>query len=434
MKIAICKYKDLDFWGVDYFVDQYFINSIYKIFKLKEVLFDLTKERKITLQRKEIYQEPTISSMTNKISIRKKDRGENFKVKNRIEIRPDDLVIARMHTQNGLFAFSDDCFQATQTFIPFKWNKKLIIKDYLFLIIKKYLRKLKKIDQVLRETYTKEEILNIKIPLPPLDVQNQIVKNYFSKIRQIKELEQQITKKEKEIENYLIRELDLEIVKQENNCSYVLDFENAYRLDFRKKIFKVKCKKEIDLKTISQVVEINPRIEIKNNQTISFIPMSSISVDEKIENEIIDNYKAKYKSYTHFKNGDILLASITPCYENGKFLIANLTTDFGIGTTEVFVLRSDDEILKKYLLILLKSSWLKIIGENEMIGTTGRKRLPKYFLENIFLPFPSKSIQSKIIIHVEKLKNKIEIIKNKIKQLEKKTNEVDLERQLKKGI
>ena len=434
MKIIICEYKDFNFWGVDYFIDQYFVDSIYKVFKLKEVLFDLTNERKITLQKEKIYQEPTISSINNRISARKKSKGGDFKVKSRVEIKPGDLVVARMHTQNGLFAFSDDYFQATQTFIPFRWNKSLIIKDYLFLILKKYLRKLKKIDQVLRETYTREEILNIKIPLPPLNIQNRIVENYFSKTKQIKELEQQILEKEKEVENYLIRELDLNIIEQKNSYSYTLDFKDAYRLDFRKKIFKVNCKKEIDLKTISQVIDVNPRVEIKNNQIISFVPMNSISADEKIENEIIDNYGAKYKNYTHFKNGDILLASITPCYENGKFLIANLTTDFGVGTTELFVLRSDDETLKKYVLILLKSSWLKTIGENEMIGTTGRKRLPKYFLENIFLPFPPRLIQHKIITHIEKLKKEKGTIKNKIKQLEKEIIEIDLEGQIENNI
>ena len=94
------------------------------------------------------------------------------------------------------------------------------------------------------------------------------------------------------------------------------------------------------------------------------------------------------KGYTHFANGDVVLAKITPCFENGKAAVmANLTNGFGAGTTELHVVRPiTGGVEPGYIYIFLRSPYFKTIGERHMTGTAGQKRLPtEYFATR---PFP----------------------------------------------
>ena len=117
----------------------------------------------------ENYYEPKICSHTNTIRKRGEARlGRNIKGKGKVLIEPGDLVIGTLHTQsgNGLFAVSEEPFLATSQIVA-KINETKIDKDYLVYMLKKLLPKLSTDDLVGRETYTREKILNIKIPIQP---------------------------------------------------------------------------------------------------------------------------------------------------------------------------------------------------------------------------------------------------------------------------
>lgn len=90
-------------------------------------------------------------------------------------IKEGDLVISLLHTQNGAFAFSDGEYASTGTFIPFKINTNLVNEKYLFFMLKKALEQLQVSDATGRENYKTEQILQLSIPLPPLEIQKEIV-------------------------------------------------------------------------------------------------------------------------------------------------------------------------------------------------------------------------------------------------------------------
>ena len=232
-KIQVVWFDELQTWSVALQNTQK-IQSKFKLVKLGEVLIDLTKMRTFTIKDDEFYQEPTISSKTNLITARKQGLGREFKVKRRVLILPDDLVIAKMHTQNGLYAFAKETFASTNTFIPFEIVKDKINKDYLFIILKMTLQRLQKFDSVNRETYTTNEILNLQIPLPPLDIQNKIVEdiqNIQAKIKALKEEEQRL---KDEIEAYIYIALGLS--KQEigqKHKVFIVNFKDLERWDIR---------------------------------------------------------------------------------------------------------------------------------------------------------------------------------------------------------
>ena len=201
-KIQIVWFKELRTWSVA-LQNMDIFKSYFPLISLREVLKDLTKDRIFTIDDECFYKEPTISSKSNEISIRKAGKGSEFKVKRRVKIMPNDLVISRMHTQNGLYAFANEQFAATQTFIPFEILGEKINRNYLFIVLKQALARLIKLDSVNRETYKTDEILDLQIPLPPLEIQQEIVNKIQTIQDKIKTLQEEEKRLKEEIELYI---------------------------------------------------------------------------------------------------------------------------------------------------------------------------------------------------------------------------------------
>lgn len=153
--------------------------------------------------------------------------------------------------------------------------------------------------------------------------------------------------------------------------------------------------------SLCEISEINPKIEVADDeQEISFVPMPCVSTrfDGTHEQEIRKWVEVK-KGYTHFANGDIALAKITPCFENSKAAIfSGLKNGVGVGTTELHVARPcSSELNLQYILLNIKSPNFLSVGESRMTGSAGQKRVPKNFFENYPLPFPPIGEQIRIV-------------------------------------
>jgi len=150
---------------------------------------------------------------------------------------------------------------------------------------------------------------------------------------------------------------------------------------------------------LSDVVLINPRpTQLNDDETISFVPMSSVSdTSQRITAEEERAYVDVKKGYTAFSRGDILLAKITPCFENGKLAIAEIENQNGYGSTEFHVIRVDKQRLDiRYLYHFLRQKKILIEGEKKMTGSAGQRRVPKSFLEFLQIPLPPLPIQHRI--------------------------------------
>jgi len=102
--------------------------------------------------------------------------------------------------------------------------------------------------------------------------------------------------------------------------------------------------------------------------------------------------------YSYFKNEDILLAKMTPCFENGKSGIAlNLENGIGFGSTEFYVLRSNGKILPDFIYHIISSDKFLNDGKYSLVGTTGRRRLLKQFVESYEIPIPPLDEQQRIV-------------------------------------
>ncbi len=134
---------------------------------------------------------------------------------------------------------------------------------------------------------------------------------------------------------------------------------------------------------------------------VPFVPMDLIPIAKLFSEEFILKTNDELSSGTYFEPGDILLAKITPSFENGKqCIIEDLPTPFGIATTEVIPIREVVGVSNKcYLSYYLLLSDVRTLLAGRMQGTTGRQRLSKETLVNLEIPLPPLPEQ-RAIAHV----------------------------------
>jgi type I restriction enzyme S subunit len=151
---------------------------------------------------------------------------------------------------------------------------------------------------------------------------------------------------------------------------------------------------------------INPRNEVDDSTIASFIPMNLIpqSYNKEIRYEVRKWADIK-KGFTHFADGDVVVAKITPCFQNRKStVIYGLKNSVGAGTTELHVYRPINDLINpEYVLLYLKSAEFINNGISKLTGTAGQKRVPnEYFAENPF-PLPPLAEQKRIVSKVDEL-------------------------------
>lgn len=164
---------------------------------------------------------------------------------------------------------------------------------------------------------------------------------------------------------------------------------------------------------LGEVVEFSrkPRnLRIRENDEIPFIPMELIPDSGKYASWLIKKY-SEISSGTFIFKDDIIVAKITPSFENGKqALLTNLPMEFGYATTEVLAFHpKDEDIIREYIFEYLRLPKIRNDLTSKMEGTTGRKRLPRNALENLLIPLPPLPEQRKIVRVLDKIQQAIEI-------------------------
>ncbi len=117
-----------------------------------------------------------------------------------------------------------------------------------------------------------------------------------------------------------------------------------------------------------------------------------------------------YKGYTYFADGDVLLAKITPCFENGKLgVAANLKNAIGFGSSEFMVLRPGPKISARYLAHFLSQERFRRLGAKAMTGAVGHKRVPKEWVQDFEIPLPPLAEQQRIVAILDEAFEGIEL-------------------------
>ncbi|SEE39336.1 type I restriction enzyme, S subunit [Rhizobiales bacterium GAS191] len=136
---------------------------------------------------------------------------------------------------------------------------------------------------------------------------------------------------------------------------------------------------------------------LHSDEEVAFVPMAFVSELGTMRVAELMSAGDLKPGYSYMQTGDVLVAKITPCFENKKIAIAELACMHGFGSTEFHVVRADSSALdNRYLLHFLRQDRVRRSGERRMTGSAGQRRVPRQFLEELALPLPPLHEQRRI--------------------------------------
>lgn len=375
-----------------------------------------------------------IGAYINRISL-----GKNLKMKKYQLAEENHLIWCKVDTKNGAFGIVTSNLKnsyASSNMALAKINNSRITNEYLQLIFRS-----KKIQQYMdsfvsgttNRKYIKiDELLSkIQIPLPDIEQQKIIVKKYNDKIKHAEEQEQKVKDIESNIEQYLFKELDIniEINNQKNENKNILSFIDLktlsrwgveYLINKKSEVSLLKSK-TIQMKKLEDIVDIDPKNDfasLDKKMEMSFIPMNCISDEYGGIIKLEDGINEKSKGYTKFQDGDLIWAKITPCMQNGKSaILKGLKNGYGYGSTEFYVIRnSNPNICIDYIYHILRTNLVRQNAITYFTGSSGQQRVPKSYLQSLEIPLPDKNKQISISNEIYKMKAQIKRLKQQSEQ------------------
>lgn len=157
---------------------------------------------------------------------------------------------------------------------------------------------------------------------------------------------------------------------------------------------------------LSEVCIVNPRkgqLAEKPETRVSFVPMADLN-EHRISFQPSDEKQLSEvsASYTYFEDNDVLLAKVTPCFENGKAGIARgLLNGIGFGSSEFYVLRGKGQVLPEWVYFCVMHPLFRDAAVAQMTGTGGLQRVPRDYVENFQIPLPPLEVQKEIVAEIE---------------------------------
>ncbi|EHH4536239.1 restriction endonuclease subunit S [Escherichia coli] len=175
---------------------------------------------------------------------------------------------------------------------------------------------------------------------------------------------------------------------------------------------------------LKRLAVLSPSVKVSNRKSkelVTFLAMEKVSTDGFIDQDTLMPICDVSQGFTVFNRGDVIVAKITPCFENGKSAwLNNLQTEFGYGSTEFHVLRCGQRIIGSFLYLIVSSPLFLNAGEAMMTGSAGQKRVPSSFIQNFPTAIPGVAEQEKIVSKVKELFSQIDVVvASTVNQIEK---------------
>lgn len=157
--------------------------------------------------------------------------------------------------------------------------------------------------------------------------------------------------------------------------------------------------------TKSEIHALDPAL------SVSFVPMEALGESGGLNLEVMRPLGMLTEGYTYFRDNDVVVAKITPCFENGKGALAQgLLNGLALGTTELHVLRPRSDVDPRFLFYLTFSDHFRRLGAAEMYGAAGQKRVPEDFILNFRHPLPGLENQRLISDFLDRETAKIDAL------------------------
>lgn len=266
--------------------------------------------------------------------------------------------------------------------------------DYLFYLLSSCL-----VIQQFEDSARGSTVRNLNIELvgaviisyPPLKQQKRIVAKLDAVFAEIDKMITATKQKQKEVKMLKMATLATELNNLDDKSWNTVKLGDACEIQPQKKEAKEK---------------------LSDNMDVSFMGMNLLGIENK---NAVTNLKktlaSVYKAYTYFADNDVLLAKITPCFENGKIGIAcNLKNGVGFGSSEFVVFRCRDTIISEYLYYFLNQKTFREEGKRNMSGAVGHKRVTKEFIVNLLVPLPPLKQQKRIVAKLDAVFSEVKTI------------------------
>ena len=249
------------------------------------------------------------------------------------------------------------------------------------------------------------EMKSIYLPVPPLEEQEQIVRFLDWKVSSINRLinlkQQEITElkelKKAAISDAVTHGLDKTVPMKDSGISWLGKIPQHWEI--------------LSLKHVSRINAsiANEIAKLKDLDLVTFLPMENISETGNIDYSIKRPLKEVRSGFSSFSKSDVVIAKITPCFENGKgACLDELDTTIGFGTTELINLRANSRILPKFLYLITVLQEFRKLGERAMTGSAGQKRVPLSYVKNFAIGIPPIEEQKHILLEVDKRSKSID--------------------------
>ena len=330
-------------------------------------------------------------------------------------VNPNDLVMNKMKAWQGSIAISEyEGIVSPAYFVyqPLRSLFKRALPKYVHYLLRnpryiaQYLRQSKGI-RVNQWDLDPEEFQRIELVLPPKSEQNQIFKFLDYETAKIDSL---IVKQEKLIE----------LLKEKRQAVISHAVTKGLNPDVAMKDSCVEWLGEVPehwgATKIKYVAELTPKkSELSNSDSrlCTFIPMEKLKLGSLVKDEE-KQISEVIGGYTYFKDGDLLLAKVTPCFENKNMVVANdLKNGIGFGSSEIYVLRTNSKVNTQFLYYRLQEDQFIELATGAMTGAGGLKRVPSEFLNNFEFALPPLSEQITIKEYLDQYLIKNECLMNK---------------------
>jgi restriction endonuclease S subunit len=357
------------------------------------------------------------------------------KLKN-TQVKKDDLIISQRGTLGLVAIITDEFFKwnISANFIALKNIEAIpiFIKIFLNSKIGKNIFERQSTGQV-QTKITTNDIKNFEIPLPPREIQNQIVTNFQKHQKNIDLFSIKINQLQRECEEFFNQELGLDQLKEKRELSFLSNIQNfnSKRLDPNYYQTKYQEAEEILnkgkylLREIGKVLNVNQKLENMNQyEKIKYIDLSCVDENFGEVQKIKKFAKKDFPSRARQKiqKGDLLIASLKGSLKS--IAIFKKEDKNIIASTGFFIIFQNSlQYNNIFFQTLFSNKIIQNIIEQKMTGAIMSAISRKEFL-SIKIPFPPLNIQNKIASKIEKFKNQIDGLRGKIQQEQEKQDKV----------
>ncbi len=317
-------------------------------------------------------------------------------------IRPGDIIINGLNLNYDFVTqrvgLVNECGIITSAYLSLRPRSEINSKYYCYLF--------KTVDACkmfhglgsgIRLTLSFKDIKNFRLPVPSHEEQDQIVRYLDWKVSEINGL---ISIRKKQVSTY--KELRKAVIDQGILRGFAKTDTKDSGINWLGRIPEA-----WDILPIKRICRVQASISDKVNKMndsamVTFLPMENVTETGVIDCSIKRPVSEVRTGFSSFAKGDVVVAKITPCFENGKgACLDELDTEIGFGTTEFINLRPLRRVLSKYLYMITMTRPFRMFGEEVMTGSAGQKRVPVGFIKSFTLGIPSIEEQGRILKLIE---------------------------------